>query len=81
MKESTLFVWIMGLSNIILKRRIHLLPQSCTILTDEGKVNTPGSSSNQGGDIIASNPAKEDCTLWIVYGTRAAIAWAILVQL
>jgi hypothetical protein len=42
------------------KRRIHLLPQTCTILTDEGKVNMLGSSSYQG------------CTLWIVHGTCAA---------
>jgi hypothetical protein len=41
----------------------------------------PGSSSNQGGKIIASNPANDYHTLWIVHGTNAAIAWAILVQL
>jgi hypothetical protein len=34
------------------------------------------SSSNQEGGIIASNPAKDYCTLWVVHGTCAAIAWA-----
>jgi hypothetical protein len=55
------------------KRRIRLLPQTCTILTDEGEVDMPGSSSSQGGDIIASNPAKGYHTLWIVHGTCATL--------
>jgi hypothetical protein len=63
------------------KRRIYLLPQTCTLLADEGNFDTLGSSSNQVGGIIASNHAKDYRTLWIVHGTCATLAWAILVPL
>jgi hypothetical protein len=86
MKEPTLFVWAVGSSNEFgyhsQRGGFTLLPQTCTILTDGGIVDTPGSSSNQGGGgIIASNPAKDYRSLWVVHGTCAAIAWAILVPL
>jgi hypothetical protein len=81
MTDPTLFMWAVGTSNQLgyhsQRGGFTHLPQTCTILTDEGVVETQGTGG--GGGTVITNTAKDYRNLWVVHGICAAIAWAILV--